>query len=272
MEREQLEVADAGPAARPLPIHVRSVPFDAPWSWLARGWSDLWTLPHVSMTCGAIFSLIAAAFVYGLTVRGLEAVMLALAGGFMLVGPMAAVTFYETSRRLEEQAPVTPAALARSIATAPGQLGFFGAILSFAYVVWLQLALLLFMLFFGGRPFPPASEFVPTLLFTSHGLGLLVTGSIVGGIVAGIVFMISVVSVPLLMTERIDAVTAIRTSVRAVLSNPKPMLLWAGLIAGLMSLGLATMFVGLAIAFPLVGHATWHAFCDLVSRESESYL
>jgi uncharacterized membrane protein len=110
------------------------------------------------------------------------------------------------------------------------------------------------------------------LLFTSHGLALLVVGTIVGGMLAAFVFAISAVSVPLLMTHRIDAVTAIRTSLTAVFTNPKPMLLWAALIAGFMALGLATMFVGLAIVFPLVGHATWYAFCDLVSDEPESYL
>src|SRR5262249_6572863 len=71
---------------------------------------------------------------------------------------------------------------------APGQLGFFGAILAFLYFVWLQLAFLLFMLFLGSRGLPPASEFVPTLLFTLNGLGLLMVGTAVGGILATVAF------------------------------------------------------------------------------------
>ena len=90
---------------------------------------------------------------------------------------------------------------------------FFGAILAFAYFVWLQLAFLLLMLFLGSKPLPPASEFIPTLLFTPHGLGLLICGTIVGGILAFVVFSISAISVPLLMTRRLDAVTAINASV-----------------------------------------------------------
>ena len=167
---------------------------------------------------------------------------------------------------------MTLGAVLEGARAAPGQLGFFGAILAFCYFVWLQLASLLFMLFFGGRPWPPASDFVPTLLFTPHGLGLLVTGTIVGGILAAVVFAISVISVPLLMTRRIDAVSAMAASVRAVLVNRQPMALWAALIAGFMALGIATLFVGLVVMFPLVGHATWHAFRDVVRDEPDSYL
>ena len=81
---------------------------------------------------------------------------------------------------------------------------------------------------------------------------------------AFLVFAISAISVPLLMTRRLDAVTAIGASVAAVQLNPKAMMLWAALIAGFMALGIATLFVGLVIAFPLIGHATWHACRDLV--------
>ena len=114
----------------------------------------------------------------------------------------------------------------------------------------------------------PASELVAALLLTNHGLGLLVTGTVVGGMLAVVVFSISVISVPLLMTERVDAVTAIAASLRAVWLNPKAMALWAGLIASFMALGLASLFVGLIVAFPLIGHATWHAYRDLVPREA----
>ena len=247
-------------------VKVRRVPFDAPWAWLAAGWRDVWTVPHISLAYGAVFSLLAAALVLGLLVGGLESLILALGGGFLLIGPVAAVGLYETSRRLEQGERATLWAALTAARRAKGQLGFFGAILAFCYFVWLELASLLFMLFFGGGGgWPPASNFVPTLLFSPHGLGLLVTGTIVGGILAAIVFAISVVSVPLLMTRRLDAVSAMVVSVRAAILNWQPMALWAALIAGFMSLGLATVFVGLVVMFPLVGHATWHAFRDVVA-------
>ena len=81
-------------------------------------------------------------------------------------------------------------------------------------------------------------------------------------------FSVSTVAVPLLLAKDIDAVTAMVTSVRAVSLNIGPMLLWAALIAGFMAQGIVTLFVGLIVAFPLLGHATWHAFRALVDVDN----
>lgn len=245
-------------------VTVEQVAFDAPWNWLASGWRDMWAVPHISLAYGVLFALLSISLTLGLLVTGFQSLVLALAGGFLLIGPVAAVGLYETSRRLECGESVAFAEIVRAGFSAPGQLGFFGAILAFLYFVWLQLAFLLFMLFLGSSGLPPPSEFVPTLLFTLRGLGLLVTGTAVGSLLAVLVFAISVISVPLLMSRRADAVTAIAASLAAVVVNPKPMALWAALIAGFMALGIATLYVGLIVAFPLIGHATWHAYRDLV--------
>ena len=259
-----MERIAASPIERPAAVDIERVPFDAPWAWLAAGWRDIWSAPQISLLYGGAFTALSAALSLGLMAGGVASLALALAGGFLLIGPAAAVGLYEVSRRLECRQSLRLGEVLTQGLKAPGQLGFFGAVLAFVYVTWVQIAFLLFMLFFGGRPLPPPSELAAALLLTTHGLGLLVTGTIVGGLLAALVFAISVISVPLLMTRRIDAVTAIATSLRAVRLNPKPMALWAGLIAGFMLLGLASLYVGLVIAFPLIGHATWHAFRDLV--------
>ena len=234
---------------------------------LAAGWRDLWREPRIGLCYGTAFAAASLALAVGLLETGLASLMIALAGGFLLIGPLAAVGLYATSRRLEAGQRVTMSLLLKDTLPSGGQLGFLGAILAFAYIVWLQLAFLLFMLFLGSTPLPPPSAFVPMLLFTPRGLGLLVTGTTVGAVLAALVFTISAISVPLLMTRRIDAVSAMAASVACVRLNPKPMALWAGLIAGIMVFGVASLFAGLVVAFPLIGHATWHAFRQLVRDE-----
>ena len=167
----------------------------------------------------------------------------------MILGPLFAVGLYEISRRRAEGEAVGANLSARS----PGQLAFMGFILLFIFSAWLRIAFLLFAVFFGSEVLPPAERFIPELLFTPHGLGL-----------ALLAYTVSVVSVPLLMEHRVDVFTAISVSIRAVLKNPNPMLLWAILIAAIMACGIATGFLGLIVAFPLVGHSTWHAYRELV--------
>ncbi|NKB16805.1 MAG: DUF2189 domain-containing protein [Sphingomonadales bacterium] len=251
-----MHVTDASrPTAEAQPLShgiiVETVAFDAPWVWLAGGWRDFWAAPVVSFFYGSIFASLAALLTAGLLARGLESLILPLSGGFLLVGPALAVGLYETSRRLEANETVRLVDILQAVLRCCGRLSFFGAMLGFVYVIWLQLAFLLLMLFLGSNHLPPARDFVAMLLFTPMGLGLLVAGTLVGGALGLLVFSISVVSVPLLMTRRIDAVTAVATSLSAVLRNPKPMLLWAALIAGFMSLGLATVFVGLVVSVSL---------------------
>lgn len=248
-----------------LGFPVRRVPLDAPWAWLGRGWRDLCAAPNVSIAYGAVFTLAAWVITIGLSQLEAGSLILVLGGGFMLIGPLLAAGLYETSRRLEKGESITLRAVLEGVSPAIGRLGFFGVVLFFAFFVWVQLAFLLLMLFLGTAALPAPSEFVHTLLFTNAGLGLLFTGTLTGALLAAIVFSISTVAVPLLLVKDVDAVTAMVTSVRAVSLNTGPMLLWAALIAGFMALGLATLFVGLVVVFPLLGHATWHAFRALVN-------
>jgi uncharacterized membrane protein len=258
--------------ARSRSADLQLIPFDAPWMWLAAGWRDFWFAPVVSLCYGGVFAGVAAALSIALLSYGLEALILPLGGGFLLIGPVAALGLYETSRRLETFESVELVDITRAAFRMARRTSFFAAILGFIYLVWVQIAFLLVMLFIGTSQIPPAKEFIPNLLFTPPGLALLMVGTCAGGVLALLVFCVSVVSVPLLMTQDVDAVTAVRTSMAAVAENPKPMLLWAGLIAGFMVFGLATVFVGLVVVFPLIGYATWHAFRDVVIPEPSGYL
>lgn len=243
---------------------IRRVPLERPWIWLAAGWRDIWRAPGVSLTYGAVFAAISMTLTVGLFAIGLEYLLPPLVAGFMLVGPMLAVGLYETSRRLESGEPVTLGAALFAVTRAPTQLAFLGVFLALALLFWMRVASLLFALFFGTMNFPPLGEILPTLFFTWEGLSLLIVGSAFGAVLAAAVFAISVVSVPLLMVRDVDAVTAMIVSIRAVRANLVVLALWAWLVAVLTGFGLIPAYLGLIVTFPLVGHATWHAYRDLI--------
>ena len=131
------------------------------------------------------------------------------------------------------------------------------------YFFWMDVAFLLFMLFFGPASFPPLDEFVSALLLTAPGQGLLVTGTAVGAVFATVAYSISAIAAPMMFDRKVDAVTAMMASVRAVRTNLPAMALWAVLIAALSVAGMAFYFVGLAVTFPLAGYASWHAYKEL---------
>ncbi len=248
--------------ARMIPT-PRLIPFDAPWAWLASGWRDMCHTPALSLGYGAAFALAAAALAASLFARDLQAIFPVLAGGFLIVGPLAAVGLYEASRRLAVGETVRIVDMLSASKGARGQLLYFGAMLLFAYLLWVRIALLLLALFLGATTLPPPAEFMQLLLFTPAGLGLLIVGSIVGGAIAAVIFAVSAVSVPMLLVRRTDVVTAARASIAAIVQNPKPMALWAALVVALMAAGFATLLAGLVVVFPLIGHATWHAYADI---------
>jgi len=242
---------------------IRRVAFDAPWNWLGAGWRDLWSAPQISLTYGVAFSAAAYTLVAGLFRTGTLPFLLPLAGGFLLLGPLFAVGLYEVSRRREHGLGSSFSDILHAGKGARVQLALFGMALLLIHFAWMLTAFLLFMLFFGPAAFPPIENFAATLLFTPHGLGLLVSGTAAGAVLAAATYSVSAISVPMLADRRIDVVTAAILSVQAVRLNLPAMALWAALILALSATGLAMLFVGLAITFPLIGHATWHAYREL---------
>ncbi len=236
---------------------------DAPWAWLDAGWEDLWTAPRISLAYGAVFAVFAYVIALQLTRFNALPLLLPLAFGFLLMGPVFAAGLYQISQLRERGEPVTFRSVVRAEWAGRTQLASFGMLLFLFYFFWMNTALLLFMLFFGSANFPPVNEFFSALLNTNHGLGLLLAGTAVGAVFAVVAYSISAIAVPLMFDRNVDAVTAMIASAKAVWKNLPAMALWAALIVLMTLVGLVLFFVGLAIAFPLIGHASWHAYKEL---------
>ncbi len=256
----------ATPAARSA-YSVASISKEAPWRWLAAGWRDTWRRPALSLGYGAVATLIGLGIATTCSRLGLSALIPVLAGAFMLLGPLLAVGLYDMSRRYETGEDFTLKDVVFVRRASRMQLLYLGFGLMFLLLVWMRIATLLFALLVADI-YPNLNDFVAFALTTPSGLTLLILGTAIGGAIAFAVFAVSAISVPMLMDRDVDFVTAILTSVEAVKRNSWPMLLWAWLIALLVGFGLATLFVGLIVVFPLVGHATWHAYEELVPNSS----
>jgi len=246
--------------------HIRRVGLDRPWAWLAACWSDFSQAPVVSLSYGLAMVAISYMLVLGLSSIGLFYLVLPMVAGFMLVGPIVAVGLYEVSRlhNLGRDASLGDAfgAFSRNA----GQISAIGLVLMLMLLFWVRVALLIFALFFSYQP-PTLEGFVNTVFFTEQGLVFIVVGSIIGAMIATVVFAVTALSIPMLLDRDTDLFTAVATSVRGVMENWQTMAGWAGLIVLFTAAGLATAFVGLALAMPLIGYATWHAYKEIVSSE-----
>jgi uncharacterized membrane protein len=248
---------------------IRKVGLDRPWVWLAAGWRDLARAPRVSLAFGAVFALGGYALSLGLWLYGLVYLVLPLAAGFMIVGPVLAMGFYEISRRHAAGEPVSFRTALGAFARNPRQLAVMSFVLLLVMLTWIRLAIMIFMLYWGLTP-PSFEDLIVNTFLRPDSLPFLAFGTAAGALFAAIAFSISAVSIPMLLDPRVDVITAVVTSVRAVRENPLAMLLWAALIAGFTAAGIATFYLGLIITMPLIGHATWHARDDLIALPGEA--
>jgi uncharacterized membrane protein len=256
---------DAEYAGLVLPIN--RVDVEMPWGWLRRGWQDMARVPQVSLTFGLVIAALSLIILYGLWQQDFLAYSFPLASGFMFVAPFLGIAFYEISRRLEMGAPIRFHDIATAWAKKPGRIFTLGLIMMLFQVAWMRIATLLYALFFGLQAVDWAN-FVVAILTTTDGLIFLVVGTAIGGVLAALCFAIGVVSFPLLLDRDIGTAQAIATSVAAGVANWRVLAGWGALIVLFTGAGLVTGCLGLIVTMPLIGHASWHAYRDLVGEAS----
>lgn len=261
-------MAETASATAPDSPPVRRIGIDRPWAWLAEGWRDLAAYPVISLSYGVVFALCGVALILLTREAQMWYVALPLAAGFMLLGPVLAVGLYDVSRRRERGEPVTLSLTAVAWQRNPTQLALMALALMLFFLVWIRLATLIFALFYGYQT-PPLDTLVQQAFFSTDSLAFLIVGNLTGAILAIMVFAISAVSIPMLLDRDVNAVAAVGTSLRAVQENAAAMAVWAALIVLFTAAGMVVFFVGLIIAMPLIGHATWHCYRDVVGGTSD---
>lgn len=237
---------------------------DRPYQWLAKGWEDLKREPRLSLGYGLFFTLVGYALLLGAWSE--PWLVLTFVAGFLLVGPLTALGIYEISRRLERGEPVTLMDTLTAWRRNPLGISLYTVFLAIIMIAWIRSTSLMIALFFERVP-DKLQESWMALFTTEQGFGFFLVFSISGGLAALVVFATGVVTLPMMNERRQDIITCVVTSLRVVQHNPGPMLLWALMLVVLIAVGFATLLLGLIVLLPLLGHATWHAYRDLVDRE-----
>ena len=244
-------------------IRVRPIRSDYVWRWLSAGWSDMWRRPAISLGYGLFVALLSYAVLACLYFVDAVYLFLPLAAGFMFGGPLIAVGLYEMSRRYREGAAFGLPDVLGAVRHAPLLLAYMGMVLLLFALLWIRIATLLFALFFGSST-PPLDGLFESLFLSMQGAAFLAVGTAIGAVLAFAAYAISAVSIPLIVDREVDAMTATIASLASVRDNFMPMMLWAWLIAIFTAVGIATLFLGLILFFPLLGHASWHCYRDVL--------
>jgi uncharacterized membrane protein len=251
------------PNALPFVAPCRTLGTWEPIGWVAHAWADFKVAPRQSLTYGAIVVLLSWTLAYIAIRFGGYFELLALVSGFILVAPLLAVGTYSISEQIERGLKPSLGRCFIEERRAFGNLMVFALMLMIVFLVWWRAASAVHIFFPVDMTTPDWTDYVQFL-------GI---GSAVGSIFAVIVFSAAAFSLPMLMDREADSITAVVTSINAVLRNKPAMAVWAALIVLAVAPGFAMLLIGretgagfapvmalLGITLPLIGHATWHAY------------
>ncbi|MDE2075491.1 MAG: DUF2189 domain-containing protein [Burkholderiales bacterium] len=255
-------MSDPNPLPK-TPLRVRKVHPLRAWIWLARGWSDFMEVPQVGLAHGVVTAAFGGVMLWLAWDR-----FWVLAGAFsglLLVGPLLSTGLYAVSRALLRGEPADFRAVWAVWASLDRRLVQFGLLLMVLGSGWVITSAALISL--GVHPpVTTPHDFLMRVVLAPEA-GLFESWLLLGALMAAPVFASSVIAIPLLMDRRVGVQRAVLTSWRAVLANPVATGLWAGVVMVLTLLGLSTLMFGWILVMPVLGHASWHAYRDLVVRE-----
>ncbi|NMM10786.1 MAG: DUF2189 domain-containing protein [Polaromonas sp.] len=257
----------------PLPI-IRKIGLVQPLHWLVRGAQDLLRGGWLSLLHGVV--LAAFGGLLGLLAYDRFWLLAGAFSGFLVVAPLLATSLYAISRALERGEPVNRELVGKTwtrwqdsryrVRGGYWSLVRFGLLLALAGTGWVLTSAALITLL-TPQPINTPLDFLHHVVLESHHY-LFELWLALGGLMAAPVFASSVITMPLLLDRRIDVLQAVLSSWQAVLMNPAPLAFWAALIMCLTLLSLGTLLISLIVVLPLLGHASWHAYRDLVDASA----
>ena len=228
---------------------------------LADGLRDFRRYPLFGLFFGGIYALGGLFIVVMLSRYNQPWMIIPVAIGFPLIGPFVAVGLYEISRRHERGEPIGwGSVLAEVFRQRERQLSWMAFAVLFIFWIWIYQVRLLLALFLGFKIPASLAAFATVVTTTPEGMLFLLVGTVVGGVIATVLFSLTVISMPLLLDHDIDFVTAMLTSIRTVVENPVAMLAFGLIVAATAFIALLPLFAGLFVALPILGHATWHLY------------
>jgi len=241
----------------PFVAPCQKLTIEAPLRWLRLGWADIKHAPQQSLSYGGIIVLLSYLVSSMVWIYGGLGLLVSLLSGFLFLGPVLAIGLYSISCQI--QAGMTPQ-LGYCLREGKRHLGnelIFAVILSVIFLVWARAASMTHILF----PEVSSAAWTEFVLFFA-------VGTFEGAVFSAIIFCFSAFSLPMIMDRKTDVITAVVTSINAVLRNKRVLFLWACLIVIIVMIGFATAFIGFVVLMPLIGHATWHAYQETIDSSA----
>ena len=229
----------------------------APFRWLKLGFSDLMRAPQQSLAYGLVVALLIGIVCLLAWFRGSQWIMFAMLGGFVFLAPLTCIGLYAISAQLERgQEPLMARSLRAAFKRHFGNEMIFALALLVVFLLWARSAVMVTVFF------PTDGEVTAAALATYLGFG-----SMIGAVFAAITFSASAFSLPMIMHRDVDSITAIVTSINAVLRNKRAMVVWLTIIVVSLLIGVATAFIGLVVIVPIIGYAAWHGYLETIDAE-----
>ena len=241
----------------PFVAPCKKLKITAPFRWLKLGWTDIKTAPKQSLTYGSI--IVGLSYVVSLMIwfYGGLGLLMSVLSGFLFFGPLLAIGLYSISCQIQiGKVPVLGYCLREGTRHLGNEL-VFAVILSVIFLVWARAASMTHIFY----PEQANADWTQYITF-------FVVGTLEGAVFSAIIFCFSAFSLPMIMDRKVDVVTAIVTSINAVLRNRRVLFLWAFIIVLIGVIGVATAFIGFVVLMPLVGHATWHAYRETIDSNA----